>query len=286
MDERKQINFTIVPEESGDSPRTYANFCAISHTPFDFTLTVAKPAGWPWSTPKEIFENGTLWSGVRIGNLPVGLGFSGMFLIGAIAVSSVLLGRLVESERQRIGTLRALGITRGELVRMALAASSVGAARSTLRALDPDRYNPFHLVVVGGDGGFLWRYDGRSADMDAIGPGLHVVSERDPHGRSPRAEWVRARWPTDLAPPGLRRMLAGHGEPPGDFPCVHLGEVYGTRSAAIVRLGASLAVSELHVADGPPCTAPLENRSSLLTARHPSCHRVSAADRQPTRCVA
>ena len=38
MTERKQINFTIVPDEAGDSPRTYANFCAISHTPFDFTL--------------------------------------------------------------------------------------------------------------------------------------------------------------------------------------------------------------------------------------------------------
>ena len=39
MSEHKQINFTIVPDESGDAPRTYANFCAISHTPFDFTLT-------------------------------------------------------------------------------------------------------------------------------------------------------------------------------------------------------------------------------------------------------
>jgi hypothetical protein len=39
MDERKQINFTIVPDDSGNSPRTYANFCAISHTPFDFTLS-------------------------------------------------------------------------------------------------------------------------------------------------------------------------------------------------------------------------------------------------------
>ena len=39
MSERKQINFTIVPDESSDAPRTYANFCAISHTPFDFTLT-------------------------------------------------------------------------------------------------------------------------------------------------------------------------------------------------------------------------------------------------------
>jgi hypothetical protein len=38
----KQINFTIVPaEESKEHPsaRTYANFCAVAHTPFDFTLT-------------------------------------------------------------------------------------------------------------------------------------------------------------------------------------------------------------------------------------------------------
>ena len=39
MNETKQINFTIVPDDRGDSPRTYANFCAISHTPFDFTLS-------------------------------------------------------------------------------------------------------------------------------------------------------------------------------------------------------------------------------------------------------
>ena len=39
MSERKRINFTIVPDESGQGSRTYANFCAISHTPFDFTLT-------------------------------------------------------------------------------------------------------------------------------------------------------------------------------------------------------------------------------------------------------
>jgi hypothetical protein len=38
MAERKQINFTIVPDDRGDLHRTYANFCAISHTPFDFTL--------------------------------------------------------------------------------------------------------------------------------------------------------------------------------------------------------------------------------------------------------
>lgn len=40
-DTPKQINFTIVPAEepTDGSPRTYANFCSIAHTPFDFTLT-------------------------------------------------------------------------------------------------------------------------------------------------------------------------------------------------------------------------------------------------------
>jgi hypothetical protein len=39
MPESKQINFTIVPDDATDAPRTYANFCAVNHTPFDFTVT-------------------------------------------------------------------------------------------------------------------------------------------------------------------------------------------------------------------------------------------------------
>jgi hypothetical protein len=35
----KRINFTIVPDERHAPDRIYANFCAITHTPFDFTLT-------------------------------------------------------------------------------------------------------------------------------------------------------------------------------------------------------------------------------------------------------
>jgi hypothetical protein len=41
-DAPKQINFTIVPDDRTDADgpaRTYANFCSIAHTPFDFTLT-------------------------------------------------------------------------------------------------------------------------------------------------------------------------------------------------------------------------------------------------------
>ena len=39
MSDRKQINFTIVPDETNEMSRTYANFCGIAHTPYDFTLT-------------------------------------------------------------------------------------------------------------------------------------------------------------------------------------------------------------------------------------------------------
>lgn len=44
--------------------------------PFDFILTVAKPAGWHWSTPRETFEGGTLWTGRYVRNIPVGLKLS------------------------------------------------------------------------------------------------------------------------------------------------------------------------------------------------------------------
>src|SRR5688572_20430423 len=44
MSESKQINFTIVPDEASDATRTYANFCAVNHTPFDFTLTFCEMA--------------------------------------------------------------------------------------------------------------------------------------------------------------------------------------------------------------------------------------------------
>lgn len=42
MEPKKSINFTVVPHETDDQApveRIYANFCAVSHTPFDFTLT-------------------------------------------------------------------------------------------------------------------------------------------------------------------------------------------------------------------------------------------------------
>ena len=37
--QKQEINFTIIPDEESCASRTYANFCAIAHTPFDVTLT-------------------------------------------------------------------------------------------------------------------------------------------------------------------------------------------------------------------------------------------------------
>lgn len=40
MDAVKRVDFPIVPaEEETALPRVYSNFCAIQHSPYDFTLT-------------------------------------------------------------------------------------------------------------------------------------------------------------------------------------------------------------------------------------------------------
>ncbi|HEY7725357.1 MAG TPA: NRDE family protein [Anaeromyxobacteraceae bacterium] len=154
--------------------------------------------------------------------------------------------------------------SRGELVPLALSRGNVAGARRALAGLDPSLHNPFHLLVLDGGGGFLLRNDGRAVALDELGPGLHVVTERDPQGRCPRGERVRARWPLDPSPARLREVLASHGEDGSEATCIHLGAAYGTRSAAILRLAPSAAHAELFAAEGPPCTAPFEDRSRLL----------------------
>jgi DNA-3-methyladenine glycosylase II len=41
--------------------------------PYSFELTVHKPAGWWWSTPNEIFEDGVLWTTARLNSRLYGL---------------------------------------------------------------------------------------------------------------------------------------------------------------------------------------------------------------------
>jgi 3-methyladenine DNA glycosylase/8-oxoguanine DNA glycosylase len=44
--------------------------------PFDFQLTVAKPAGWHWSTLGETLENGVFSTGMHMSGKPIGLSMS------------------------------------------------------------------------------------------------------------------------------------------------------------------------------------------------------------------
>jgi uncharacterized protein with NRDE domain len=156
--------------------------------------------------------------------------------------------------------------SRGELVGLALAAPSAGAARAALAAVKPEAWNPFHLVVADGESAFRLVYDGERSGLDDLAPGLHVVTERSPDGSCPRGLRLRARWPVEPTVPLLRELLAFHGDPADAASCIHHDPQYGTRSAAVLRLGADLATSELYVADARPCTAPLEDWSDLLGA--------------------
>jgi hypothetical protein len=41
--------------------------------PYNFELTVHKPAGWWWSIPDEKYEKGTLWTATRFNGALIGL---------------------------------------------------------------------------------------------------------------------------------------------------------------------------------------------------------------------
>jgi uncharacterized protein with NRDE domain len=156
--------------------------------------------------------------------------------------------------------------SRGEIVTRMLGQPSAAAAREVALGSRPDSHNPFHLLVADAATAFLWWYDGEGSGLEDLGPGLHVATERHPRGRDPRGEALRAAWPVDPSPARLRDLLASHQLPAGPGACIHLGEVYGTRSSAVIRLTPSLDHSELFAADGPPCTTPFEDRSDLLVA--------------------
>jgi uncharacterized protein with NRDE domain len=156
--------------------------------------------------------------------------------------------------------------SRGELVPRVLACGSAAEARAAVAGLDAAAWNPFHLLVAGPDGAFLWWHDGERAALEPLGPGLHLVTEESPLGEGPRGDLVRARWPLDPSPRAFQALLTLHDPPHPSPTCIHHDPIYGTRSSAVLRLGADLAHAELYTADVRPCLGPLEDRSALLAA--------------------
>ena len=60
--------------------------------------------------------SGSILQAQMNGNFPIMIFFSGVFLLGSVVMTGILLGRVVQGERRRIGTMRAMGITRRELI--------------------------------------------------------------------------------------------------------------------------------------------------------------------------
>jgi uncharacterized protein with NRDE domain len=159
--------------------------------------------------------------------------------------------------------------SRGELVPLALAAGGAREARDALARRPAEAWNPFHLVVADAEDAFLWWWDGERSGLEPLGPGLHVFTESDREGRSPRAALVRARWPIDGAVDRLRDLLAIHAADapePAAATCIHADPLYGTRSSAVLRLAGALDASELYVSETRPCLGALEGRGDLVAA--------------------
>ena len=85
-----------------------AHFTLTIPEPFDFALTVAKPAGWHWSTPKEHFGHKTLWTAVRIGDVPVGLRMSARK--NRVQVGAYTSSPLAKAERDDLEDLVLAGL--------------------------------------------------------------------------------------------------------------------------------------------------------------------------------
>jgi len=72
--------------------------------PFDFRLTVRKPAGWDLFTSDEIYESDTLWTGIRFRGRPVGLKIrsSGTLEEPRMLVSAYSRGKLSKKGAERL----------------------------------------------------------------------------------------------------------------------------------------------------------------------------------------
>ena len=98
--------------------RKYLRVGSVGHfeiripAPFDFSFTVAKPAGWHWSTPREVFKKNTLWSGTYVNGTPVGLKMVGVG--DTVNVDCYTQLPLADDERGELRALIELGLGKQE----------------------------------------------------------------------------------------------------------------------------------------------------------------------------
>ena len=219
---------------------------------------LARPASPPvlWDAPSRFVAP----RDEKAGGTWLGLTASGLF----VAVTNRFGVPRDESRRSR-----------GVLVVEALGAPSARELHGRLSRLSPGAYNAFHLLYADRDDAFVTWSDGTALRQEALGPGVHVVTERSLGGDDrARTELVRRRYPRvdPDVPPGVGELagrLRIHAPPeePVAGTCIHVPALgYGTRSSLVLRLGPTLEQSDFAWAEGSPCTHPLVPRPDLLAA--------------------
>jgi uncharacterized protein with NRDE domain len=161
--------------------------------------------------------------------------------------------------------------SRGGLVTDALGHASAKAVHASMAAVDPARYNGFHLVYADAEDAFATVSDGKNLAQLRLGHGLHLVTERSFGAGSDRSrvERIRAAWERlDKDPQALTGLLTEH-DPAAPFEgsCLHVGALgYGTRSSLVLAVPVTPAAPRMLWAEGPPCTTPFVN---VDLASHP-----------------
>jgi 3-methyladenine DNA glycosylase/8-oxoguanine DNA glycosylase len=74
--------------------------------PYNFELTVHKPAGWWWSTPDEIFKDRVCWTATRLENALLGLKLTSTGTIVKPKIRCTVFSRSKTSTAQRQGITR------------------------------------------------------------------------------------------------------------------------------------------------------------------------------------
>jgi uncharacterized protein with NRDE domain len=162
------------------------------------------------------------------------------------------------TNRNDVASVRGMA-SRGDLVLMALSASTAGEAAGTIAKLGARLYNGFHLVIADRRSGYLAYGDGREAAeprvrLEDLADGLHVISnlgvgpDHAARAHNVMRMWRKARLDKDSPHvSGFDRVLTFHDDERNvrgtatksmGSVCIHRpsAENYGTKSSAFIRL--------------------------------------------------
>jgi uncharacterized protein with NRDE domain len=161
--------------------------------------------------------------------------------------------------------------SRGLLCLDALKHRTVDEALRFVAAEDPERYNPFNLLLASRDSAAVAHNRHGRIDATMLSRGTHLLTNLDVDDfECPRISRSFGRFAAlgeereiTSDPPAMRQRLASllsdHStqlDPRNGRPnslCLHMGD-YGTRESSLIFLGAGGRV-EHYFAPGPPCTS-------------------------------